>query len=120
MAGFAKFWPMPPKSCLATAMAKKLPIIATHSGTVAGRFMASNRPVTTALRSPMVCSRFIARRQRYSMSTQEPTQTAATSSARHPKITMETTSAGQRAMITSSMIFRVVLPLRMWGEGDTM
>ena len=50
-AGFRKLWPMPPNSCLTTMMAKALPISGIHSGTLAGRFRASSRPVTAADRS---------------------------------------------------------------------
>ena len=32
MAGLAKFWPMPPKSCLTTTMAMTLPRAAIHRG----------------------------------------------------------------------------------------
>ena len=68
----------------------------------------------------MVCSRFIRRRQRYSIRMQLPTHTASMRKARHPKITTDAITAGQRAMMTSSMIFRVVRPLRMWGDGETI
>ena len=50
-AGFRKLWPMPPNSCLTMMIANTLPISGIHSGTLAGRFSASSRPVTAAERS---------------------------------------------------------------------
>ena len=54
MAGFAKFLPRPPKSCLTTMMATRQPKTACHRGMVTGRFMARIIPVTAAEQSLMV------------------------------------------------------------------
>ena len=51
-AGFAKLKPRPPNSCFATTMATKAPMMAIHSGMVAGRLKARIMPVTTAEKSP--------------------------------------------------------------------
>ena len=54
MAGFAKFIPIPPKSCLTTIMATTEPKAACQSGMETGRLNARSMPVTTAERSPTV------------------------------------------------------------------
>ena len=101
-------------------MAAMAPNTAMSGFSPAGRLKASRRPVTTALRSKTVFSRFITRRQMYSHKTQEATLTAMSSRAWGPKIMTEATAAGARAMITSSMSFWVVAPLLMWGEAETI
>ena len=53
-AGFMKFWPRPPKSCLTNKIANTVPMTGSQSGTVEGRFSPRRRPVTAALKSPMV------------------------------------------------------------------
>ena len=54
-AGFMKFCPSPPNRHFTTTIANTPPITASHHGRVAGRFNASSSPVTTALRSSIVC-----------------------------------------------------------------
>ena len=119
-AGFTKFWPMPPNICLTTTMAATLPNTAMRGLMVTGRFSASRMPVTTQLKSPTVWGRFITRRDRYSLRIQEATQVRMTTAARKPNKITEAIMAGQRAMITSSIMFWVVLPPLKWGEEDTM
>src|SRR5690554_2262629 len=53
-AGFIKFEPNPPKSCLTTIIAKAEPIIGNHQGALAGKLNASNTPVITAEKSLIV------------------------------------------------------------------
>ena len=69
-AGFAKLKPRPPNSCFATTMATKAPMMAIHSGMVAGRLKARIMPVTTAEKSPTGTGFFIT--TQYSAS--KPTQ----------------------------------------------
>ena len=83
---------------------------------VTGRFSASKMPVTTQLRSPTVWGRFITRRHRYSLRTQVATQVRMTTAARKPNRITEATMAGTRAMMTSSIMFWVVLPPLKWGR----
>ena len=54
-AGFMKFCPSPPNRHFTTTIANTPPITASHHGRVAGRFNARSSPVTTALRSSIVC-----------------------------------------------------------------
>ena len=61
-AGFIKFCPMPPKSCLTTMIAKKSPMMSVQYGMVTGHTNASSNPVTTADRSPAVQSFFMSLR----------------------------------------------------------
>ena len=58
-AGFTKFCPRPPKSCLTITIANTEPTIGTHQGADAGMFIARRRPVTTALRSEIVTFCFV-------------------------------------------------------------
>ena len=74
---------------------------------LAGRLNASSIPVTMALKSPTVCSRFITRRHTNSDSTQEAIATANVIAAQYPKNTMDAIAAGIIAMITSNIIFCV-------------
>ena len=53
-AGFIKFCPRPPKSCLTKRIANTFPMTGSQRGTVEGRFSPRRRPVTAALKSPMV------------------------------------------------------------------
>ena len=53
-AGFIKFCPNPPNSCFTTKIANTLPSTHIHQGAVGGKFSASRRPVTTALKSWIV------------------------------------------------------------------
>ena len=85
IAGLNTFCPRPPKVSLATQMAKAAPMKTTHQGVVAGRFIASRRPVTTAEKSPTVEVFFSRYRViRYSSNTQEATLTPSTSSSPQP------------------------------------
>ena len=52
-AGFIKLSPMPPKSCLTSTMAMKLPTTGIHQGALPGRLSATRRPVTAAEKSPV-------------------------------------------------------------------
>ena len=108
MAGFAKFWPMPPKRFFTITMANREPTTAIQIGKVEGRLKASRMPVTTALRSPMVWGFLQAILNRYSPTTQVITQVAMRISDLMPKITTEATAAGSRAMITSRIREEVV------------
>ena len=76
MAGLAKFLPIPPKSIFAITMANSAPTTGTYIGTTAGRLSAKMIPVTTAERSPTVCSFFLMRLNKNSNNTQKPTQTS--------------------------------------------
>ena len=75
--------------------------------------MIKNRiiPVTTADRSPMVCSFLTMRLNTNSESTEVATQTETTTSERNPKRMHPATSAGMRAIMTSSIIFFVLVLL---------
>lgn len=106
-AGFMKFWPMPPKSCLTMMMAKKSPMIIHQYGVVTGQTKASRRPVTMADRSPTVQSSFITLRYAHSKNTQAAQETAQSIRERMPKNTQAPIRAGSSAMMTSSMMLRV-------------
>ena len=84
-AGLNGFIPSPPNTCFAMAMAKIEPTTAIHSGIPAGRFSARRRPVSTAERSPIVFSRFIAMRQSASVTMHVETHTAIVHTAGMPK-----------------------------------
>ena len=115
-----KFFPMPPKSCLTTTMAKNAPTTGIHSGTDTGRFIQSSSPVTTAERSPMVTFRCRSISVAASKPTEQPTDSTHKSSARHPNTYTPQNMAGMRAMITSSMMEEMFSGLRRCGEGDTV
>ena len=102
---------MPPKRHLTSTMAKTLPRAPCHRGTLALRFRASSRPVTTALRSPTVWVFLQIRLNRNSESTAAITQVRISHRALTPKITTPATAAGSRARITSSMMRRSLAPL---------
>ena len=119
-AGFAKFCPRPPKSCFTITMAMKLPSPAIQNGTVTGRLSARITPVTAALRSPMVCSRFMILRQKYSHTTADAVQMTISASALAPKNTIAATTAGAREASTSDIIFRVVISELRCGDGEMM
>ncbi len=112
-AGLTKFMPIPPNICLTTTIAIRQPNMAISGLISTGKFNASKRPVTTADKSPMVASRFMILRERNSSRTQVAIQIAISTMERMPKITHAMIDAGISAMITSSMIRRVVLlPLK--------
>ena len=119
-AGLTKFCPMPPNICLTTMMAAAQPNTAISGFRVTGRFRASRMPVTTQLRSPTVWGRFMTLRHRYSKRMQAATQVRISAAARMPNRMTEAIMAGVKAMITSSMMFWVVLPPLKWGEDETM
>ena len=56
MAGLNTFWPMPPKACLAMAMAKIAPSTPSHQGAQGGRLIASSQPVSSAEQSASVAT----------------------------------------------------------------
>ena len=66
IAGFAKFFPIPPNSIFTTTIATKQPTIAIQNGNVDGRLKASNIPVTTALQSEMVLGCLVITLYKYS------------------------------------------------------
>ena len=103
-AGLNGFIPSPPNTCLATPIANTEPTTAIQSGSPAGRLSARRSPVTTAERSPMVFSRFIARRHSASVTMQVETQVAIVQTAGIPKNQMPAAVVGKSAMITSSMM----------------
>ena len=107
IAGFAKFWPSPPKSCFTITIATKLPRTAIQKGSVTGRLSASMIPVTAALRSPIVCSLFIIFRHRYSNTTDEAVHTAISAAALNPKNVTAAIIAGTSETITIDIILRV-------------
>ena len=80
-----KFWPRPPNSCFAKMMANALPTIATQTGADAGRFIASNRPVTTADRSLIVTGFFVIFSYSHSKKTAEMIAATIRISALRPK-----------------------------------
>lgn len=84
-AGLRKFFPMPPKSCFTTTMAKNAPTTGIQYDTAEGRLRPSSKPVTTAERSPTVQGRCSIRRTRYSNSTDDATEMSTTTRARGPK-----------------------------------
>ena len=84
-AGLNGFMPSPPNTCFAMAIANTEPRTAIQSGIPAGRFSARRRPVSTAERSPIVFSRFIARRQSASVTMHVETHTAIVHTAGIPK-----------------------------------
>ena len=103
-AGLNGFIPIPPNTCLATPIANTEPTTAIQSGSPAGRLSARRSPVTTAERSPMVFSRFIASRHSASVTMQVETQVAIVQTAGIPKNQMPAAVVGRSAMITSSII----------------
>ena len=54
-----KFCPIPPNSIFTIMIANTLPMAAIHQGIDDGRLRASNSPVTTALKSPIVTGSFM-------------------------------------------------------------
>ena len=69
---------------------------------------ARSIPVTTALKSPIVVSRFMIFLDMYSNATQDTTQTAVINRLRKPKRTTDAIRDGTSAIITSSMILGTV------------
>ena len=112
MAGLAKLQPMPPNSCLTITIATKQPTMAIQMGNPAGRFIASSRPVTAALKSEMVLVRLVILRNRYSNRIDTSTQMISSTRARVPNTRTEATTAGSSAMRTSRMTEVVEAPPR--------
>ena len=98
-------------------MAKMLPTAAIQRGMLTGRLKARMMPVTTALRSPIVTERFIIFLAANSESTQVMTVVAVTAST---NMTVAAINAGIRAIITSSIMPRVVFDERRCGEALTV
>ena len=113
------FWPRPPKSCFTTRIANTPPITGIQRGACTGMFMASRRPVTSALPSAIVTGFFIPFSYRYSVRGQTAIEIAIKSSARRPKFQTPTQAAGARASRTANMILSVVTLDRACGEDDT-
>ena len=118
-AGFMKFCPRPPKSCLTTIIAKTLPNITIQRGIVCGIFIPSKSPVTTALRSPTVIGLCMKYSKRYSETTHVITETTSTASALIPKLTIPKIHAGNNAIHTSSIMRLVDELSRTCGDDDT-
>ena len=91
-----------------------------HSGVEGGHTKASSMPVTTAERSPTDWGFFMSLRYSHSQNTQPTTETAVSTRASTPKVMTAQTRAGTMAMMTSSMMERVVSAARMWGEEVAM
>ena len=89
-------------------MATKEPITPYSGFIVGGRFIPSSIPVTTADMSEMVWGRFIIRLRIYSKNTHEAIQTARFINAMYPKIITPAMQAGVSAIITRSIILRVL------------
>ena len=119
-AGFAKFMPMPPNSCLTTMMATRSPMMSWPMGMPTGTFMARIMPVTTADRSLMGFAFFSSLQYSHSKATHATTDTAVTSRARAPKMIAEATTQGHRATITLAIRLWVVSSLRRCGEAETI
>ena len=119
IAGFAKFCPNPPKSCFAITTATKQPIRACHKGSSGGRFIARSIPVTAALKSVIVCSRFMIILHKPSIATEPAMHTRVRISALIPNITIPVTREGRSAIITYSITFCVVMLLVICGDADT-
>ena len=83
---------------------------------VTGQTNASSIPVTTALRSPTDWGFFIRVRYSHSQNMQPITDTTVSVRALMPNMTTAQIRAGSMAMMTSSMMERVVSEPRIWGE----
>ena len=81
-AGFMKFCPKPPNIIFTMTIANTPPITASHQGSVAGRFKARRRPVTTALKSFIVLFLCTILSNAHSLATQDATVTRIRISAR--------------------------------------
>ena len=84
IAGFAKLHPRPPKTHFTITIATTEPTRQCHTVAFVERLSAKSKPVTIALRSPMVCSFFVRRLKMYSAPTEEARQTAIMSAAEKP------------------------------------
>ena len=119
-AGLRKFLPIPPKSCFTTTIATNAPTTGISGDTPEGRFMASRSPVTAAERSETVLFLLRSFCTPHSKNTQATIEIATTAAARPPNMMIPQAVAGNRAISTSSIIFCVVTPFLMWGEGETV
>ena len=101
-------------------IAKIEPTIHCQTVAVAGRFNASSKPVTVALKSKTVCFLLLIRLKINSDTTAVTTHTPIISSALKPNKTTAITVAGASAINTSSIMFCVVTGLLMCGDVDTI
>ena len=99
-AGFMKFCPKPPNSILTITIANTLPKTACQMGSVWGRFNASKRPVTTALKSLMVLFLWMSFSKTHSEATHTATHTRISANARIPKLITPNMLAGNNAITT--------------------
>ena len=111
---------MPPNICLTAIIATAQPKTAISGLSPDGRLSAKSKPVTTALKSPIVFFLFITLRQIYSITTQDITHTAISIRLFQPKKTVAAIDAGTREMMTSSIILLVVAPLDRCGDDETV
>ena len=81
-----KFCPNPPNIHFTTTIANTPPSTASHHGSVAGRFNAKSRPVTTALKSLIVCFLCTILLKIHSDATQDAIVTKIKISALYPKL----------------------------------
>ena len=91
-----------------------------YTGTWAGRVRASSRPVTIAEQSFTVFFRWVARSNRYSVTTALHMLRAITRNAGKPWTQTPITAVGSRAISTSVMTPFVVSGLRTWGAEETL
>ena len=105
MAGFTRFLPMPPKSCLTTMMAAKSPMRSVQIGSPAGTLKAMSMPVSAAEQSLTVCLLLRRAFHPHSKNMQAAMDTAVRRITLNPNTTVETTREGRRHAITMSMVF---------------
>ena len=84
-AGFTIFFPMPPKSCFTTTIAKNAPATGSHSGTEAERFIPMRSPVSAAEKSATVTLRRSIFCVAHSKKTDEIIEMIIIAAARSPK-----------------------------------
>ena len=89
-AGFMKFLPIPPNSCLTMMMAKPSPTSTSHSGAVTGMLKASKTPVTIQDMSPVVLGRRVRIPYSHSKNMQPQTEKTVRTRLRQPKTKTET------------------------------
>ncbi len=90
----------------------------SHHGAVGGRLRPTSRPVTAALRSPILMVLCVSFCQRYSNSMAEAVASATTIAALKPKKYMPAMVVGARAIRTSPIRERVFCGLRTCGAVD--
>jgi len=120
MAGLKIFIPKPPKTILPMPMATKDPMHPTYQGAVAGRDSPRISPVTPADKSVTLIGFDLIRVKINSAARQVVTQISNCMAANHLKNQMAAITVGLKAMITSRIITRVVMPiLNICGDGAT-